>query len=194
MIRTWGLLALLFSLCLSGCGSLLATLESDAIEEDPGERSLAAQVLDESIETKAIVNLRAGNDGFDDAHLVIVAYNGFVLLAGQVSTRALKDEAPDIVKKIEGVRRIYNELTVASNSDATDRAHDTWLTSQVKSALLFSSDTPSTRIKVVTEADVVYLMGLLTEEEADRAAAVAADVGGVERVIKMFEIIYPRAI
>lgn len=176
-------------LALSGCGSTLATFEADAIEEDPGKRTLAQQVEDESIETKAIVNIRAADDAFDNANFLVVSYNGYVLAAGQVPTQALKDKVSDVLRKIDGVRRIYNELEVGPNTTSSEYANDVWLTTQVKSALLIGSDTPSGRVKVVTERGIVYLMGLLTPDEANRVAATAADVGGVKRVVRLFELI-----
>ena len=98
-------------------------------------------------------------------------------------------EGMDVVRKIEDVRRIYNELEVGEATGAGARTNDTWITTQVKSKLLASSDTPGRRVKVVTENSVVYLMGLLTEAEAERVALEAAEVGSVERVVQLFELI-----
>ncbi len=175
--------------CLAGCGSVLATFESNSIEEEPGERSLAEQVLDESIETKAVVNIRAANDAFDDLGFLVVSYNGYVLIAGEVPTQDLKDEASNVVREIEGVRRIYNELVIGPKSTSGTEANDVWLTTKVKTALLTDSEVPSLRVKVVTENGVVYLMGLLATEEANRTAAAAADVDGVKRVVRLVELI-----
>jgi len=175
--------------CLAGCGSVLATFESNSIEEEPGERSLAEQVLDESIETKAVVNIRAANDAFDDLGFLVVSYNGYVLIAGEVPTQDLKDEASNVVRDIEGVRRIYNELVIGPKSTSGTEANDVWLTTKVKTALLTDSEVPSLRVKVVTENGVVYLMGLLATEEANRTAAAAASVDGVKRVVRLFELI-----
>ena len=174
---------------LSGCGSILASFESNTIEDDPGERTMAQQIADESIETKAVVNIRASDDRFDQSHLVVVSYNGYVLIAGQVSSEELKAKATDVVRKIREVRRIYNELEVAAPSSAMTRSSDTWITTKVKSWLLGNSDTPGMRVKVVTENGVVYLMGMVTREEAERVATVAADISGVQRVVRLFELI-----
>ena len=184
-------LMIFMSFLLSGCGSILATFDSGPIEEDDGERTFAQRLEDETIETKTIVNVRAANNGFDGANLVVVSYNGYVLLAGQVANQALKDEATQVVRKIEGVRRIYNELEIGDPTSAGTRTNDVWLTTQVKSALLFRSDTPGSRVKVVTENSVVYLMGLLSSEEAERVTAVARGIENVERVVKLFELIEP---
>ena len=182
------------SALLSGCGAIMSSAGAGPIEDDPGERTLGQQMTDESIETKAKVNINAADDGYDDAHLSIVSYNGFVLVAGQVPSEALKALATDVVREIEDVRRIYNELEVGPVTSAGTRTNDTWITTQVKSKLLASSDTPGTRVKVVTEHSVVYLMGLLTEEEGDRVALEAAEVSGAKRVVKLFEIIEAPAI
>ena len=174
---------------LGGCGSMLATMEVDAIEEDEGERTMGRWLEDENIETKAMVNVRGSNDAFDDAHLTIVSYNGYVLIAGQVPNQALKDQATRVVKESRGVRRIYNELEIAAPSSAMTRTSDTWITSKVKSFMLASPDIQGNRVKVVTENGVVYLMGLATRNEAERVAAEAADTSGVQRVVKLFELL-----
>ena len=180
--------------CLSSCGAIMSSAGAGPIEEDDGERTFAQQVADESIETKAKVNINAASEGYDNAHLTIVSYNGFVLLAGQVPSENLKTLAADVVREVDDVRRIYNELEIGPAVTAGTITNDTWITTQVKSKLLASSDTPGTRVKVVTENSVVYLMGLLTEAEADRVALEAAEVSGAERVVKLFEIIPAPAI
>ena len=188
------LLGLSLTGLLSGCGSIISSAGAGPIEEDPGERTFGQQLTDESIETKAKVNINASDEGYDDAHLSIVSFNGFVLLAGQVPSEALKTLATDVVREIEGVRRIYNELEIGPATSLGTRSHDTWITTKVKSKLLASSDTPGARVKVVTENSVVYLMGLLTKEEADRVSLEAGEVSGAERVVQLFELIPAPAI
>jgi osmotically-inducible protein OsmY len=174
-------------LVLSGCGSFLASMQMDPITDPPNERTMLQMLEDENIETKATVNIHAENDAYHVAHLVVVSYNGYVLLAGQVNDQVLKNEATKIVRKVQGVRRIYNELEIGPPSSAITRTRDTWITTRIKSALLGSSDEQGTRIKVVTENGVVYLMGLVTQEEAERIANKAASVSGVRRVVRLFE-------
>ena len=94
------LLGLSLTGLLSGCGSIMSSAGAGPIEEDPGERTFGQQMTDESIETKAKVNINAADEGYDDAHLSIVSFNGFVLLAGQVPSEALKTLATDVVKKL----------------------------------------------------------------------------------------------
>ena len=182
------------SALLSGCGTIMSSAGAGPIEEDPGERTFAQQMADESIETKALVNINAADEAYDQAHLSVVSYNGFLLLVGQVPSEALKALATDVTRDLEAVRRIYNELEVGPETSAGTRTNDTWITTQVKSKLLASSDTPGRRVKVVTENGVVYLMGLLTAAEADRSALEAAEVNSVTRVVQLFEIITEPAI
>ena len=179
----------LLILTLGGCGSIMSSAGAGPIAENPGERTLGQQMTDESIETKAKVNITAASEGYSAAHLSVISYHGFVLLVGQVPSDELKSLATDVVRKIADVRRIYNELEIGEATGAGTRTNDTWITTQVKSKLLASSDTPGRRVKVVTENSVVYLMGLLTEAEADRVALKAAEVSGAERVVQLFELI-----
>ena len=174
---------------LHGCGSFLAAIDSNAIKDDPGERTFSQKIADESIETKAIVNLHAADERYDNAHLVVQSYNGYVLIAGQVPAEELRQKANDVVRDIRDVRRIYNELEVAAASSAMTRASDAWIGNKVKTLLLADNDTPGLRVKVVAEDGVVYLLGMVTREEADRIAAEAADVSGVQRVVRLFEYI-----
>ena len=109
-------IALLLLFCLSGCGHMLAGMEVETIEEDEGSRTWGRMLEDDSIETKARVNIHAADEAFDDAHLNIISYNGYVLLAGQVQSEALKSKATATVKDIRGVRRIYNELEISAPS------------------------------------------------------------------------------
>ena len=184
-----GLAVLALALALSGCGSLLASMETGPIEDSPLERTLAQQFEDESIETKAIVNLRADDDGFDAAHLVVVSFNGYVLLAGQVESATLKRRATDILRKIAGVRRIYNELEVGAPTSGMTRSKDTWITTKVKTVMLANSGIDGGRVKVVTENRVVYLMGLVTQAEAERISDAAAGISGIDRVVRLFELV-----
>ena len=181
--------ALLATLLLSGCGSFLATLQSNPIIDDPGERTMGQQIEDETIETKAIVNIHSADAGFDEAHISVVSYNAYVLVAGQVHSRELKDKATQVIRQIRNVRRIHNELEVSAPSSAMTRTSDTWITAKVKSWLLGNSEIEGGRVKVLTENGVVYLMGLATRTEADRITAVVSSLSGVQRVVGLFEYI-----
>ncbi len=175
-------------LALSSCGSLLSSLHVGTIDDHPGERTVAQIIEDDNIETKITVNIHAENDAYHNAHLVVVSYNGYVLLAGQVIDKALKSGATAVARKVQGVRRIYNELEIGPPTSAMTRISDTWITTRIKSILLSSRDIPGTQVKVVTENGVVYLMGLVTREMAERISDKAASISGVKRVVRLFEL------
>ena len=150
-------------------------------------RTSGAQLEDEAIELKAGSRLR---DALGDrAHVNVTSYNRSALLTGEVPTAADRAAAEQAVTSIENMRGIVNELVVAGNSSITARTSDTILTSKVKAGFLDAKDLQSNAVKVVTERGVVYLMGRVTEREAGRAAELARGVGGVSRVVKVFEVI-----
>lgn len=177
------------ALLLNGCTSLMVAFDKGTIEDDPGERTYYQRFADETIETKAVVNLHAADERYDQSHLVIQSYNGYVLIAGQVPSEDLRQKANDVVREIRDVRRIYNELEVAAESSTMTRASDAWISSKVKTFLLAGRDTPGMRTKVVAEDGVVFLLGMVTREEGDRIASEAADISGVQRVVRLFEYI-----
>ncbi|CAA0110100.1 Uncharacterised protein [Halioglobus japonicus] len=174
---------------LSGCGSILASMNMGKIEDGPKDRTVGQIIEDDNIETKATVNIHADNAAYHDAHLVVVSYDGYVLLAGQVNDEALKDNATEIVRKIKGVRRIYNEMEISPPTSALTRTSDAWITTKIKSGLLSSDNVGDTTVKVVTENGVVYLMGAVTQSEADLIAHQVSGVSGVRRVVRLFDII-----
>ena len=182
--------SLMLGLCLgatSGCGSFMAAMDANAVKDNPGSRTFGARMDDESVETKAIININAADPAFKTSHINVVSYNGYVLLAGQVATAELKQKATDVLRDIQKVRRIYNELEVSGNSSSITRSSDTWITAKIKSILLASPETEGNRVKVVTENGVVYLMGLASQSEAERIADKASEVGGVQKVVRLFE-------
>jgi osmotically-inducible protein OsmY len=179
----------LCAVILPGCGSLLSSMHVGPIEDQPAERTIARIIEDDNIETKATVNIHAENEAYRESHLVIVCYNGFLLLAGQVADKALKADATKVVLRIKGVRKISNELEIGPTTSAMTRTNDAWITTKIKSALLANADIPSSQIKVVTENGVVYLMGLVTQKESDRVTDIAATTSGVKRVVRLFELL-----
>ena len=112
-----------------------------------------------------------------------------VLLSGEVSNNEQRELAGKTVGKINRVRQVYNELQVQDKTSFFSRTHDSWLTSKIKSKLLANGDIDSGRIKVVTEDNTVFMMGLLTSAEADQAVKVIRDTDGVQKIVKVFEYI-----
>lgn len=153
-------------------------------------RSTGAQLDDEGIEIKAIRELAEDQQVREQAHVNVISYNGVVLLVGQAPTEEMRTRIETIVKNIPKVRLTHNEMTVAAPNSFTSRSSDTIITSKVKTRILGvtgNDDSLGLRTKVVTENGIVYLMGLLSRQEADAVTNAARQVGGVQRVVKLFE-------
>ena len=172
-----------------GCSNIITATTAEPIEENSGTRTWGTYIDDEGLETKALVNIKKSDPRFTDTHIIVVSFNGTVLLAGQVPDAGLRGKAAEVLKRLSGVKRIYNELTVAGNTSAMVRSSDTWITAKIKTGLITSSEIQSLRTKVVTENGVVYLMGLLTKAEAERVVDVTSSIYGVQKVVRLFEYI-----
>ena len=180
------LLLLSFVAGLQGCVPLVAVGGATAIIAANDRRTVGAQVDDRNIELK-ISSAINSDDRLKDTHINITSYNGVVLLTGEAPTAEQRDLILNAARNIRGIRRTVNELRVAPASSGSRRSNDTWLTSKVKTKLIGVEKLDSTHVKVVTENEVVYLMGLLKREEAELATNAAADVGGIQRIVKLFE-------
>ena len=155
-------------------------------------RTVGTFVDDQGIEIKARSAINNVKELSDQSHIGIVSYNGIVLLVGQTPSESFRQQAQDIVAGVEKVRHVHNELAIAAPSSLTARSNDTLITSKVKTSLFGIKGLPDydpTRTKVVTEDGVVYLMGLMYRNEADAVSERARQVGGVEKVVKLFEYI-----
>lgn len=143
---------------------------------------------DQEIEFRAQSRL---GEAFPDkaGKISTTSYNRQVLLTGQVLDEATRIRAGEIAKGIPEVRTVFNELSVSGATSLTSEANDAGITSKVKTRLLRDESVPGTQVKVVTEAGVVYLMGLVTQNEAKVATEIARTTGGVTKVVILFEYI-----
>jgi osmotically-inducible protein OsmY len=121
------------------------------------------------------------------SHVVVTSYNGVILLAGQTPRSELKEKAAQAARNVQGVTKVHNELQVLQPTTGLARSNDALLTTKIKTMMLADSTVPSSRIKVVTENGIVYLMGLVTRAEGASATGVVAGVAGVQKVIKLFQ-------
>ena len=186
LILTLALLALAVP-ALQGCFPIGAGgIVAGALAIDD-RRTLATQAEDKTIFAKAEtrVSERLGNK----ANVNIASFNRRVLLTGEVPDEQTRAEAERIVGGVENVATIVNELQIAGISSLTARTNDAIITSKVKGNFVDDRDLQANAFKVVTEAGVVYLMGLVTRAEGDRAAAVAARTSGVKQVVKVFDYV-----
>lgn len=176
-------------LLLGGCSTLVAPLSNQPLDRDHGSRTWGYFFEDAAIEHKVRVNLKRLLPDDLHPHIVVVSFNGNVLLAGQVPSKKMKVQAGQIAARVRHTRHVYNELTLQGNISMLARMNDAWLTSKIKLGLLFAGEAPGWRTKVVTEDGVVYLMGLLTHAEAAHDVAQVQDVYGVQKIIKVIEYI-----
>lgn len=171
---------------LQACSNLISATTDEPFEEQPAERSAGGFIDDEIIETKALVNIDKSSEQLAQSHIVVVSFNGTVLLAGQVGSEELRQAAAQAVSKLN-VRRVHNEITVSGDTSMVARSNDTWITSKIKSKVLVNGDIDGSSIKVVTENGVVYLMGLVSKQEAEAITEIARTTAGVQKVVRIFE-------
>ncbi|PSS56595.1 BON domain-containing protein [Pseudomonas sp. BBP2017] len=185
-----GLMALTLCLSLSGCSSVLTATRDTPIEDDRGTRTFGSKIDDSLIETKVSVNVAKASPDLDkNSHIVVSSFNGIVLLAGQTPRADLKSLAEQAAGQVQRVKKVHNELQVLPPSSILARNNDAWLTTKIKTQMLTDNNIPGSRIKVITENGIVYMLGLLTQQEATRATNLVQGVSGVQKIVKLFEYI-----
>ncbi len=178
---------------LNGCAFVAlggAAATGAAIVQDRRPKTLMAN--DERIEIKANLELNAYDSLRDKTHFNVTSFNGIVLLTGEAPNEQLRNKISSIVRIINGVKVIQDHIHVMKPTNYSSRSKDTMITTKVKSALLKSNKLPgfdSAHIKVLTENQRVYLMGLVYQPEAEAATEITRRVKGVKQVIKVFEYI-----
>jgi osmotically-inducible protein OsmY len=150
-------------------------------------RSPGVQAIDKGIELEA-ENALAKRFG-DNAHINVTSFNQKVLLTGEVKDADIKGEAAAYVKAMKNARSVFNELVIGPNSSYSARANDSYLESKIKTQMIFTDQLPSNSMAIVAEGSSVYLMGMLTQNEADIAKKVASNTNGVKDVYVYFDII-----
>lgn len=150
-------------------------------------RTSGALVEDEGIELRAASRIREAL--VERVHVNIASYNRQVLITGEVPTEADKATAEQIVNKVENVKSVVNELAVLGNSTLTARSSDSLVTSRVKAALLDDKELSANAFKIVTERGTVYMMGRVTKRESDLATTLVRSQSGVQKVVRLLEII-----
>ena len=145
------------------------------------------QVEDEGIEQRSAAAIRE-NFGSKE-HINITSYNRQVLITGEVSTDTVRRQVESLIGRVENVRGVVNELAIGPASSTSERASDTVLVAKVKASMVDTEDVFANVYKVVAERGTIYLMGRVTQREAKRATDVVRSVGGVKRVVRVFEYI-----
>jgi osmotically-inducible protein OsmY len=163
----------------AGAGALLLT----------DRRNSETYIADESMEVRAAnrINEKYG----DKAHVNTTSYNRMILLTGEVPSAEIKTDVEKIVSGVPNVKSISNELAIAGPSGFGGRSNDSYITSKVKARFVDANKFAPNHVKVVTEAGVVFLLGLVTQAEANASVEIARTTGGVQKVVRVFEIISP---
>jgi osmotically-inducible protein OsmY len=174
---------------LQGCVGVAAVGAGAAVLSYQDRRTSGVQIDDEGIELRA--SNRVSERFGDKAHINITAFNRSVLLTGEVPDAKARDEVEKIVRGLPNVRGVVNDLKVAPPTPYESRAADAGITGRVKSRFLDAQKFSALHVKVVTEAGVVYLVGIVTETEAAEATELARTTGSVRRVVKVFEYCKP---
>ena len=150
-------------------------------------RTPGVQAIDKGIELEAN-NALAKKFG-DNAHINVTSFNQKVLLTGEVKDADIKGEAGAYAKAMKNARSVFNELIIGPNSSYTSRANDSYLESKIKTQMIFTEELPSNSMAIVAEGSSIYLMGILTQSEADLAKKIASNTSGVKDVYVYFDII-----
>ena len=184
--QTWLALFLFFPF-LVGCVPMFAVGTAAGtgayISED--RRTSGMFIEDEGIELKG--SRRIYQQFGDKVHINITSYNRMVLLTGEAPTETIKADIGKLIMGVDNVRKIFNEIAVAGNTSLASRSNDTLITSKVKTRFLTERKFQINHVKIVTENEVVYLLGVVTRQEADNAAQIASSTSGVKKVVKVFE-------
>ena len=184
------LAAALLAGALAGCAPLIvggAAVGTAMMVTD--RRTSGVQIDDETIELRAVARM---NEAFGDrAHVNVSSYNRQVLLTGEAPTDAMRQKAEQVVSRVDNVRSVVNEIAVMAPTTLTQRSNDTYITGKVRASFVDASDLQSNAFRVVTERGNVYLMGRVSQREAERATSIARQIAGVQRVVRIFEVLTP---
>lgn len=172
---------------LSGCFPLVAGGMAGGALVIADRRSPGTQAIDRGIqlEAESFLTKKYG----DNIHVNVSVFNRRVLLTGETRTEAIKASVEADIKNMKNVSTIFNEMIAAPISSLSARANDSYLTTRIKGAFVATEGVPSNSMKVITEASKVYLMGIVTDAEANRAVEIARSVPGVKQVTKVFDLI-----
>ena len=171
-----------------GCAPMAITGATTAVSTVAADRRTTGTMIeDEAIEIKSRLALSNRKELNDRVHINFTSFNTAVLVSGEAPTEEDRQAVVDLVRNVEKVTKIYDEITISAPSSLLSRSADTVITAKIKAKLIAEDDLSSLHIKVITEDGVTYLMGLVSEEEGGIATEVARRTGGVQKVVKLFE-------
>ena len=172
---------------LAGCAAVAVGGVAATGTAATDRRTTGTLIEDQAIEIKAYKALKEDAELNEQAHLNVTSYNTVVLLSGETPTDAMRQRAMEIVKGVDKVTHVYNELSIAAPSSMVSRSSDSYITTKVKTKLFADEKISGTKVKVNTEKGVVYLMGIVSRAESEIATDIARQTGGVQKVVKLFQ-------
>ncbi len=176
-------------LLLQGCAALIVGGVASTAVMTTDRRTTGVFIEDENIEIKINARWAENKTLAEKSHINAISFNEVVLLVGQTPTPELKRMAAEIARNVPSVKRVHNEIRIAAPNSLITRSGDSYITSKIKTKMTFEKNFDSTAIKVVTENGEVFLMGLVTRDEARTAIAIAKNVDGVQKVYDVMEYI-----
>ena len=180
------ILSLIVITQLAGCAAAVIGGGATAAAVANDRRTTGTVVEDQAIEIKAHTRISEDKELDEQTHINVTSYNTYVLVTGEAPTRAMKEKIIDIVKGVDKVTHVYDEIAIAAPSSFTSRSNDTLLSSKLKSKLIADEDLAGIHVKILTERGTAYLMGLVSREEAEKATAIARKTAGLQKVVKLF--------
>lgn len=163
----------------AGAAGIAAVYDHRKLKQIADDQQLANSIFDKIRANSQLTNSRS--------HIAVTCFNRVILLSGQTTTPSLRQQAGEIAQNTPGVKRVYNEVSVKGPSSSLTRASDSWITTKIKTQMLATEDLKSGSIKVMTENGSVYLLGIVTRDQAETAVDIARQVSGVQKVVKMFQ-------
>lgn len=178
------------SLITTGCAPVMIAGAAGGTTVAYDDRTLSTMYQDEGLTHEAL-GLVKDTPELETTNISIITLNGIMLLVGQAPNEDTKILAYNTLKSIPEVKQIYNEITIGASTSAVTRSNDAWITTKVKTAMLTENGLQSTQVKVLTEDSTVYLLGIVTAKEAEKAVQVTKHIKGVKKVVKLFQLKKP---
>ena len=172
---------------LQACATAVVTGAATGASVAHDRRTTGSIIDDQGIEFKADYDIFNNKPLYNQSHINVTSYDGIVLVTGETPTQEMKTDVTNIIKQIPKVRRVHNELAIAAPSALPSRSSDAWITSKIKAKMTTDEQIDPFYFKVVTERGVVYLMGIVSHAEAQKAIDLVKTTAGVQRVVTIFE-------
>lgn len=179
---------IVLAICAGGCVATAVTVAAvTTVDVVHDRRTLGDYIDDSNIEFTVRTFVVRDDELRTQAHISATSMNGILLLSGEAPTVELKDKVANYAVNVDGVRQVVNEIHISGETGYISRTNDIWLTTKVKTTLFAKTKLDANRIKVVSEHGNVYLMGVVTRKEAERATQITREIGGVTQVVQVFE-------